>query len=291
MNVLVLHGPNLAWKLGAGKTVADLDERIRSHADALGAEVRIVQSNHEGILVDALHAERAWADAVVVNAGAFARAGFALAEAVQLLGKPAVEVQLESVRSVLQAVVLKELSRGPDSYFEALDVLAARLSKGLRKPSKTARTAKPEVKALAPPELKLVAKTVGRLPARGEATAASAPAAPKTIGRRPATEREESARAARTLGKKEPRPSAPQHGAVTRGVVRAQIADRLAGRLSPAALATWARTQWQDLQAGAACEAGQRELLEDVLQTLLLSAASKTSDDQLVSLMTQLGGR
>jgi 3-dehydroquinate dehydratase II len=283
MNVLVLHGPNLAWKLGAGKTVEDLDKRIRSHADALGAEVRIVHSNHEGILVDALHSEGAWADAVVVNAGAFARAGFALAEAVQLLGKPAVEVQLKSGPSVLQRVVLKELSRGPDGYFEALDMLAARLGKGARKPTKgLGRQAKPEVKAVPPPELKVVAKTMGRVPA-------PAPAPTKTIGRRPATE---TARAARTLGKAgDARLLATQHGAVSRGVVRQQIADRLAGRLSPAALSTWARTQWQDLQAGKACEAGQRELLEDVLQTLLLSTASKTSEDQLVSLMTQLGNR
>jgi 3-dehydroquinate dehydratase-2 len=78
------------------------------------------------------------------------------------------------------------------------------------------------------------------------------------------------------------------HIGLTREDVRKRIAERLSGRLSPGGLATWARQQWQELQRGAPCETGQRDRLEDVLQSLLLSQASKASDEQLIDLMTQL---
>ena len=74
--------------------------------------------------------------------------------------------------------------------------------------------------------------------------------------------------------------------------MRQKIADRLAGTLSPAGLATWARGQWLEVQRGAAAESGQRELLEDSLQSLVLSAmpATRLTDGQLIELMTQLDG-
>jgi 3-dehydroquinate dehydratase-2 len=79
---------------------------------------------------------------------------------------------------------------------------------------------------------------------------------------------------------------------LTRALVRAKIAERLGGTLSPAGLATWARAKWLDVQRGAPAESGQREMLEDSLQSLALSTipASRLSDDQLVELMTQLEG-
>ena len=72
--------------------------------------------------------------------------------------------------------------------------------------------------------------------------------------------------------------------------MRARIADRLAGRLSPAGLATWARGEWVALQRGAAVEAGQREQLEDVLQALFLAVQPRgaLSDTQLVEWMAAL---
>jgi len=72
--------------------------------------------------------------------------------------------------------------------------------------------------------------------------------------------------------------------------VRQKIAERLAGRLSPAGLATWARTHWLEVQRGAPAESGQRELLEDALQRLTLASlpASRLTDEQLIELMTEL---
>jgi 3-dehydroquinate dehydratase-2 len=72
--------------------------------------------------------------------------------------------------------------------------------------------------------------------------------------------------------------------------VRSRIAERLAGRLTPAGLATWARGEWGAVQRGEAVEAGQRDQLEEVLQALFLSVQPKAalSEDQLVEWMAAL---
>ena len=72
--------------------------------------------------------------------------------------------------------------------------------------------------------------------------------------------------------------------------MRSRIADRLAGRVTPGALATWARSQWVALQQGAPVESGQRELLDEVLQALFLAVQPRgaLAEDQLVEWMTAL---
>ena len=107
----------------------------------------------------------------------------------------------------------------------------------------------------------------------------SAPAAPSSAGK--------------TLGRAgpQPAPGTRRPGAgLTRAEVRSRIADRLAGRLTPAGLATWARGEWVALQRGAAVEAGQRDQLEEVLQALFLSVQPRgaLSDHQLVEWMAAL---
>ncbi len=254
MRLLVLHGPNfnlLGERPGApkGSSLEDLNTLIRTKASAFGAEVRIYQSNHEGELVDALHAERRWADAVVVSPGALAPVAYALAEAIDLIGTPTYEVYLETPKkspasALAKAVDARVLGKG----FEGFSIAIAKLC-----------------------EPKKAKKTLGKpaKPSRAESKAA-APAPTKTLGRTA------------------PKPPAPR--GLTRAQVRQKIAERLSGKLSPAALATWARTQWLEVQRGAPAESGQRELLEDSLQTLTLSAlpASRLNEDQLIELMTQL---
>ena len=67
MNVLVLHGPNLNL-LGTREpevygrvTLAEINARLEAQAAGRGATLRVLQSNHEGALIDALHAARGWA--------------------------------------------------------------------------------------------------------------------------------------------------------------------------------------------------------------------------------------
>jgi 3-dehydroquinate dehydratase-2 len=129
--LLVLHGPNLNL-LGTREpgiygsaTLAEIDVRIREECQALGAEVRILQSNHEGALVDAIQGARTTADALVLNAAAYTHTSVAIRDAVAALQVPVVEVHLSNIfarerfrrRSLLSDVVSGVITGfGPESY-------------------------------------------------------------------------------------------------------------------------------------------------------------------------------
>lgn len=155
-----------------------------------------------------------------------------------------------------------------------------------------ARTpARPPV-AVTPPATTRAGKTLGT--ARDAAQGRDGPGEPARSSARASTVPSTApASAGKTLGRGEARQPAgtrrPGAG-LTRAEVRSRIADRLAGRLTPAGLATWARGEWVALQRGAAVEAGQRDPLEEVLQALFLSVQPKgaLSEDQLVEWMAAL---
>jgi 3-dehydroquinate dehydratase-2 len=101
--VLVLHGPNLnllGWRepeVYGHTTLDEINQRLRALADQRGATLRIVQSNHEGALIDAIHDAREWADGVLINPGAYAHTSIALRDALSAIAKPCVEVHLSNV--------------------------------------------------------------------------------------------------------------------------------------------------------------------------------------------------
>jgi 3-dehydroquinate dehydratase-2 len=99
--IVVLSGPNLnllGEREPAVYGTATLDEHVAAFTDELGAgfAVRHVQSNHEGDLIDAIHAARDDADAVVVNAGALTHYAWGIHDALAAFDGPVVEVHLSN---------------------------------------------------------------------------------------------------------------------------------------------------------------------------------------------------
>ncbi len=103
--VLVMHGPNLNL-LGSREpeyygrmTLEEIDQRLLDLGSKLNIEVRTFQSNHEGALIDKLHAARAWAAGIIINPGGYTTTSVALRDAISALGLPAIEVHLSNVHA------------------------------------------------------------------------------------------------------------------------------------------------------------------------------------------------
>ena len=136
--VAVLHGVNLdaldrrpAEHYG-GLTFAQLEHRIARFGRELSLQVSFFQSNHEGEFVEELHKASDYADGLVLNPGAWTHYAWALRDAVEIAGLPAIEVHLSDVDareawrhvSVLEDVRAgKVAGRGLDGYREALAML------------------------------------------------------------------------------------------------------------------------------------------------------------------------
>ena len=105
MNILVLNGPNLNL-LGTREpgiyghtTLADIEAACVAHGATLGLAVTCAQSNHEGALVDHLHAARGTMAGVVLNAGAYTHTSVALRDAITATGLPVIELHLSNVHA------------------------------------------------------------------------------------------------------------------------------------------------------------------------------------------------
>lgn len=103
--ILVLNGPNLNLlgtrepdKYGTA-TLADVEQLARDTAAAHGLDVECFQSNHEGALVDAIHAARGKALGIVLNAGAYTHTSVAIRDAISAVQLPAVEVHITNVHA------------------------------------------------------------------------------------------------------------------------------------------------------------------------------------------------
>jgi 3-dehydroquinate dehydratase-2 len=118
---LVLHGPNLNLTgrrephLYGTTTLAEIDAALHARAGQLGWALAIQQSNHEGVLVDCLHAHFGDCDGIVINPGALTHYGLALRDALAAMGVPVIEVHLSNIHARepwRRRSVIAEIARG-----------------------------------------------------------------------------------------------------------------------------------------------------------------------------------
>ncbi len=141
--VEVMHGVNLD-QLGRRDpahygtlTLEELELRISEAARELELEVRFFQTNHEGKFVEHLHRLAELTDAVVLNPGAWTHYSYAIRDALELTGLPAVEVHLSDVDArepwrrqsvIAELCVARIAGKGPDGYRDALERLRTEIS-------------------------------------------------------------------------------------------------------------------------------------------------------------------
>lgn len=138
MKIWVINGPNINMlgirepELYGTANYAQLVELIHEHAEALGVEVDVMQSNHEGDLVDLIQDSFQKADGIVINPGAYTHTSIAILDALKGVGVPAVEVHISKVEEredfrrisyVRAACVHTITGHGINGYSEAMDYL------------------------------------------------------------------------------------------------------------------------------------------------------------------------
>ena len=138
LSILVLHGPNLNLlglrepDIYGSLTLAEINRLLESKAMELQAEVSSVQSNHEGVLVDAIHGALGKYQGIVINAGAYTHTSVALRDAIAGVNLPTVEVHLSNIyrredfrhHSHIAPVVIGQVSGfGSQSYLLGLQAL------------------------------------------------------------------------------------------------------------------------------------------------------------------------
>ena len=140
--ILVLNGPNLNLlgtrepEIYGSLTLADINARLRRRAEEAGLDIEFLQSNHEGVLVDAIQAARGTVDYIILNAAAFTHYSIAIRDAIAAVEVPVIEVHLSNIHqreafrhtSVIAPVVLGQIAGlGAESYMAALEAIICRM--------------------------------------------------------------------------------------------------------------------------------------------------------------------
>jgi 3-dehydroquinate dehydratase-2 len=141
----VMHGVNLD-QLGRRDpllygtlTLAELELQIEAQAAELSLGTSFFQTNHEGAFVEHLHGLGSGADALLLNPGSWTHYAWAIHDALEIAGLPAVEVHLSDVErrepwrrvSVIRDLCVATISgRGPEGYRDALVRLREELERG-----------------------------------------------------------------------------------------------------------------------------------------------------------------
>ena len=128
MKILVLNGPNINM-LGIREPSIYGKE---NYAAVRGVDLKVLQSNHEGVLVDAIQEAYMKFDGIVINPAAYTHTSVALLDALKAVGIPTVEVHISDVSKreafrqisyVREACIATISGHGTDGYLEAIDLL------------------------------------------------------------------------------------------------------------------------------------------------------------------------
>lgn len=140
--VLVLHGPNLNLlgtrepEIYGSTTLEDVNALLRKRAEDAGLGIDFLQSNHEGVLVDAVQQANHKYDYIIFNAAAFTHYSIALRDAIAAIEVPVIEVHISNVHqredfrhtSVLAPVAMGQIcGLGVASYLAALEAVIYKL--------------------------------------------------------------------------------------------------------------------------------------------------------------------
>lgn len=141
-SILILNGPNLNLlgtrqpEVYGATTLADVEAMCRSHAEKIGLGLAFEQSNHEGVMIDHIHAAKGVHGGIILNAGAYTHTSIALMDAIASVELPVVEVHLSNIharetfrhRSYIAPVALGQICGfGAQGYVLALDAIRAHL--------------------------------------------------------------------------------------------------------------------------------------------------------------------
>ena len=140
MKILVLNGPNINLlgvrepEIYGKENYSTLLTRVQEHAHLRGITVRVVQTNHEGVLVDEIQSAYSKYQGIVINPAAYTHTSIAILDAVKAVGIPTVEVHISDVSkredfrqiSYIRAACIATIAgHGIQGYLEAIDLLIA----------------------------------------------------------------------------------------------------------------------------------------------------------------------
>lgn len=142
MKILVLHGANLNMlglrepNIYGSNTLKEINDRLTQDAIELDVSLSFLQSNHEGVLIDAIHAAYEVQQGILINPGAFTHTSVALRDAIAAVNIPTVEVHLSNIHkreefrqhSFIAPIAIGQISGfGAESYRLGLRALVAHL--------------------------------------------------------------------------------------------------------------------------------------------------------------------
>ncbi len=133
--VLIIHGPNLNLlgirepEIYGSFKLEELDQDLEKLAKELDLELQIVQTNHEGEIVETIQKARNWAEVIILNPAGYTHTSVAIPDALRAVGLPAIEVHLTNVHAredfrhhsyVAGVAAGRIMGFGSDSYLLAL---------------------------------------------------------------------------------------------------------------------------------------------------------------------------